>query len=230
MDKKEAFIPYEHVEYPVDDMIDRSNSFYEFMNNRRSVRHFSNRKVPKSVVENIIRAASTAPSGANKQPWTFCVISNEELKNKVRKLAEAEEKESYARRMSDEWLEDLVPIGTNWEKEFIDTAPYIIVVMKKVYDMDEDGTKHSNYYVNESVGLACGLLIAAIHNAGLCTVTHTPSPMNFLTKALSRPENERAFLLMPIGSRRMPKCRTSKERHLARWSFIMNKFCFVSHK
>lgn len=199
MDKKEAFIPYEHVEYPVDDMIDRSNSFYEFMNNRRSVRHFSNRKVPKSVVENIIRAASTAPSGANKQPWTFCVISNEELKNKVRKLAEAEEKESYARRMSDEWLEDLVPIGTNWEKEFIDTAPYIIVVMKKVYDMDEDGTKHSNYYVNESVGLACGLLIAAIHNAGLCTVTHTPSPMNFLTKALSRPENERAFLLMPIG-------------------------------
>ena len=199
MDKKEAFIPYEHVEYPVDDMIDRSNSFYEFMNNRRSVRHFSNRKVPKSVVENIIRAASTAPSGANKQPWTFCVISNEELKNKVRKLAEAEEKESYARRMSDEWLEDLVPLGTNWEKEFIDTAPYIIVVMKKVYDMDEDGTKHSNYYVNESVGLACGLLIAAIHNAGLCTVTHTPSPMNFLTKALSRPENERAFLLMPIG-------------------------------
>ena len=199
MDKKEAFIPYEHVEFPVDDMIDRSNSFYEFMNNRRSVRHFSNRKVPKSVVENIIRAASTAPSGANKQPWTFCVISNEELKNKVRKLAEAEEKESYARRMSDEWLEDLVPIGTNWEKEFIDTAPYIIVVMKKVYDMDEDGTKHSNYYVNESVGLACGLLIAAIHNAGLCTVTHTPSPMNFLTKALSRPENERAFLLMPIG-------------------------------
>jgi len=199
MDKKEAFIPYEHVEYPVDDMIDRSNSFYEFMNNRRSVRHFSNRKVPKSVVENIIRAASTAPSGANKQPWTFCVISNEDLKNKVRKLAEAEEKESYARRMSDEWLEDLVPIGTNWEKEFIDTAPYIIVVMKKVYDMDEDGTKHSNYYVNESVGLACGLLIAAIHNAGLCTVTHTPSPMNFLTKALSRPENERAFLLMPIG-------------------------------
>ena len=199
MDKKEAFIPYEHVEFPVDDMIDRSNSFYQFMNNRRSVRHFSNRKVPKSVVENIIRAASTAPSGANKQPWTFCVISNEELKNKVRKLAEAEEKESYARRMSDEWLEDLVPIGTNWEKEFIDTAPYIIVVMKKVYDMDEDGTKHSNYYVNESVGLACGLLIAAIHNAGLCTVTHTPSPMNFLTKALSRPENERAFLLMPIG-------------------------------
>jgi len=199
MDKKEAFIPYEHVEYPVDDMIDRSNSFYEFMNSRRSVRHFSNRKVPKSVVENIIRAASTAPSGANKQPWTFCVISNEDLKNKVRKLAEAEEKESYARRMSDEWLEDLVPIGTNWEKEFIDTAPYIIVVMKKVYDMDEDATKHSNYYVNESVGLACGLLIAAIHNAGLCTVTHTPSPMNFLTKALSRPENERSFLLMPIG-------------------------------
>ena len=129
MDKKEAFIPYEHVEYPVDDMIDRSNSFYEFMNNRRSVRHFSNRKVPKSVVENIIRAASTAPSGANKQPWTFCVISNEELKNKVRKLAEAEEKESYARRMSDEWLEDLVPIGTNWEKEFIDTAPYIICLL-----------------------------------------------------------------------------------------------------
>ena len=124
---------------------------------------------------------------------------NEELKTKVRKLAESEEKESYARRMSDEWLEDLVPIGTNWEKEFIDTAPYIIVVMKKVYDLDQENKKHSNYYVNESVGLASGLLIAAIHNAGLCTVTHTPSPMNFLTKALDRPENERAFLLMPIG-------------------------------
>jgi len=194
-----GFIAYDHTEYVPSDMISRSNEFYEFMNKRRSVRHFAKRKVSREVIDNIIKAASTAPSGANKQPWTFCVVSNDKLKAKVRKLAETEEKESYSRRMSDEWLEDLIPIGTNWEKEFIDTAPYIIVVMKKVYDFDQDKTKHSNYYVNESVGLASGLLIAAIHNAGLCTVTHTPSPMNFLTKALDRPENERAFLLMPIG-------------------------------
>jgi len=198
-ESSKGFIPYSHAEYTPSEMISRSNEFYEFMNTRRSVRHFSKRKVSREVIDNIIKAASTAPSGANKQPWTFCVVSNEELKTKVRKLAESEEKESYARRMSDEWLEDLVPIGTNWEKEFIDTAPYIIVVMKKVYDLDQENKKHSNYYVNESVGLASGLLIAAIHNAGLCTVTHTPSPMNFLTKALDRPENERAFLLMPIG-------------------------------
>ena len=198
-ESSKGFIPYSHAEYAPSEMISRSNEFYEFMNTRRSVRHFSKRKVSREVIDNIIKAASTAPSGANKQPWTFCVVSNEELKTKVRKLAESEEKESYGRRMSDEWLEDLVPIGTNWEKEFIDTAPYIIVVMKKVYDLDQENKKHSNYYVNESVGLASGLLIAAIHNAGLCTVTHTPSPMNFLTKALDRPENERAFLLMPIG-------------------------------
>jgi iodotyrosine deiodinase len=198
-ESSKGFIPYGQIEYAPSEMISRSNEFYEFMNKRRSVRHFSKRKISREVIDNIIKAASTAPSGANKQPWTFCVVSNEELKTKVRKLAESEEKESYSRRMSDEWLEDLVPIGTNWEKEFIDTAPYIIVVMKKVYDLGQDKKKHSNYYVNESVGLASGLLIAAIHNAGLCTVTHTPSPMNFLTKALDRPENERAFLLMPIG-------------------------------
>jgi nitroreductase len=182
-----------------EEMILLANNYFEKMNKRRSIRDFSNKEVPFEVIENIIKTASTAPSGANKQPWTFCVVQNANIKKKIRIAAEAEERKSYEERMSDEWLADLKHLGTNANKPFLETAPYLIVVFKKPYDIDNEGKKHQNYYVNESVGLACGLLISAIHYAGLVTLTHTPSPMRFLEKILNRPENERAFLLLPVG-------------------------------
>lgn len=193
-----SFIPYKQKELTESEQLKVSEDFYNNLNGRRSVREYSNKPVDIKVIENIIKTASTAPSGAHKQPWTFCVISNKDLKAKIREAAEEEEKQNYAGRMSERWLEDLEPFGTNWEKPFIDIAPYIIVVFKRAYEII-DGEKRNNYYVNESVGIASGMLIAAIHNAGLCTLTHTPSPMNFLAKVLNRPENERAFLLMPVG-------------------------------
>jgi iodotyrosine deiodinase len=168
------------------------------MNKRRSLRMFSDAPVPKSVMENIIMTAGTAPSGAHKQPWTFCLISNPALKSEIRKAAEQEEYESYNGRMSEAWLKDLAKFDTDWHKPFIETAPWIVVIFKKVYDLD-NGEKKNNYYVNESVGIACGMLISAIHQAGLVTLTHTPSPMNFLTKLLERPANERPYLLLPVG-------------------------------
>lgn len=176
----------------------RSEEFYLSMNKRRSVREFSSKPIPKEIIENIVKTAATAPSGAHKQPWTFCVISNPDLKKKIRKAAEKEEYESYQNRMSDQWIKDLEPIGTDWEKPFLETVPYIVVVFKKIYD-EEEGQKKTNYYVNESVGIACGFLISAIHQAGLATLTHTPSPMNFLSEILERPKNERPFLLLPVG-------------------------------
>ncbi len=197
--QKEKHIPYSTDHYSEEEMIERSAVFLEQMDKRRSVRDFSPTSVPLEVMENIILTASTAPSGAHKQPWTFCLISNASLKSKLRELAEEEEKKSYGGRMSEEWIEDLAPLGTNWEKEFIDIAPWIIIVMKKAYDFDEKGEKTTNYYVSESVGIASGFLLAAIHNAGLVALTHTPSPMNFISKALNRPVNERPFLLIPVG-------------------------------
>ena len=194
---------YKHVLYPLEscteeESIAKSREFYNWMDGRRSVREYSNQPVPKEVIENIIMSASTAPSGAHKQPWTFCVISNAELKSKIRIAAEEEERETYAKRMTERWRNDLAPLGTDTNKPFIKDAPWIIAVFKRVYE-HEDNVKHNNYYVNESVGIACGMLITAIHNAGLVTLTHTPSPMKFLTKLLSRPSNERAFLLLPVG-------------------------------
>jgi len=199
--KKEGYqhIPYTAVSYSEDEMIDRAAEYYEFMNKRRSVRDFSDRPVPVDIINSIVKTAASAPSGAHKQPWTFCVISNAALKHKLRELAEEEERKNYNGRMSDRWLKDLEKIGTDDSKPFIDIAPWIIVVMKKTYDFDEDGNKVNNYYVNESVGIACGFLISAIHYAGLVTLTHTPSPMNFVSKALNRPENEKPYLLLPIG-------------------------------
>jgi nitroreductase len=181
------------------EVINRSKSFYEWMNQRRTVRDFSDKPIPKEVIDNLILTASTAPSGAHKQPWTFCVVENPEIKKEIREAAEQEEYESYTGRMSEEWLDDIKALQTDWHKPFLEVAPYLIVVFKKAYDLKEDGTKGTNYYVNESVGLACGFLLAAIHHAGLVALTHTPSPMNFLTKILNRPENERPFLLIPIG-------------------------------
>lgn len=169
------------------------------MNDRRTIRHFSDKAVDIKVIENIVRTASTAPSGAHKQPWTFCVVSDPELRKQIRKLAEEEEYRNYHGRMPDEWMEDLEPFDTDWNKPFIETAAYVIVVFKQAFGLNEEGNKKNNYYVNESVGIATGFLLAAIHNAGLFALTHTPSPMNFLAKVLDRPENERPFLLIPVG-------------------------------
>ncbi|MCL4112012.1 UNVERIFIED_CONTAM: hypothetical protein GTU68_038828 [Idotea baltica] len=169
------------------------------MDKRRSVRHFSDKLVSKQLIENIIKTASSAPSGAHKQPWTFCAISSPEIKKQIREAAEKEEYENYHGRMPDDWLEDLQQFDTDWNKPFIETVPWVIIVFKKSYDLDVEGNKTKNYYVNESVGLAAGFLLMAIHNAGLCSLTHTPSPMNFLSKVLNRPSNEKPFLLIPVG-------------------------------
>ncbi|MEY2923995.1 MAG: hypothetical protein RLZZ337_535 [Bacteroidota bacterium] len=181
------------------DLIQHSSEHFEMMDTRRSIRDISDKAIPYEVIENIVRTASTAPSGAHKQPWTFCVVHNPELKQKIREAAEKEEYENYHGRMTDEWLKDLEVFGTDWHKEFITKAPYLIVVFKKSYDILEDGTTAKNYYVNESVGIACGFLLQAIHQAGLVSLTHTPSPMNFLAELLERPKNEKAFLLIPVG-------------------------------
>jgi len=195
--KSENFIPYQAVTFE-EPVLDRSKSYYAFMDKRRSVREFSDRPISKEVIDQLILTASSAPSGAHKQPWTFCAVSSPEIKKQIREAAEKEEFENYHGRMSEDWLEDLAQFGTDWHKSFLTTAPWLIVVFKKAYDL-EDGEKKKNYYVNESVGLATGFLLAAIHNAGFVSLTHTPSPLNFLQKILERPSNERPFLLIPVG-------------------------------
>ena len=199
MQKTESgFIPYQGQSYSEAEMLQRSKDFRTYFDKRRSLRAFSDRPVPYEVIEHIIMTASSAPSGAHKQPWHFCVVSDPHIKSEIKKAAEEEEQLNYSGRMSDEWLEDLVAFGTDANKPFLEIAPYLIVVFKKAYDL-VDGEKKKNYYVNESVGLATGFLLTAIHNAGLVALTHTPSPMNFLQKILNRPENERPFLLIPVG-------------------------------
>lgn len=192
------YVEYNKETYPEEEVISRSKAFFHWMDQRRTVRQFSDRSIPIEVINNIISTASTAPSGAHKQPWTFCVVSQPGLKKQIREAAEKEEQESYRNRMSESWLKDLQPLGTDWNKPFLEVAPHLIVVFKKAYDL-MDGKKMNNYYVNESVGLACGFLLAAIHNAGLVALTHTPSPMNFLIEILKRPQNERPYLLIPVG-------------------------------
>ncbi len=178
---------------------ERASNHFKFMNARRSIRDISDKPIPYELIESLVLTASTAPSGAHKQPWTFCVVQNPELKQKIREAAEKEEYENYHGRMTDEWLKDLEVFGTDWHKEFITNAPYLIVVFKKSYDLLQEGSTTKNYYVNESVGIACGFLLQAIHQAGLVSLTHTPSPMNFLAELLERPKNEKAFLLIPVG-------------------------------
>lgn len=194
-----SFQPLNAATPTADELLVRSHRFFQEMHTRRTVRDFSDRSVPKAVIENLLQTANSAPSGANKQPWTFCVVSDPGIKHQIRKAAEKEEYENYHGRMSEDWLDDLKKFGTNHIKEFLDVAPYLIIVFKKAYDLGSGGEKEKNYYVTESVGLACGFLLAAIHHAGLVSVTHTPSPMNFLQKVLNRPENERPFLLIPVG-------------------------------
>jgi nitroreductase len=194
-----AFKKLDFKKFSQQEMLERSKSFLSEISSRRTVREFSNKIFPIEIIENCIKSAGTAPSGANKQPWSFTIIEDKKVKAKIRIAAEKEEKEFYGRRATKEWLEDLNQFGTNWEKPFLETAPYLIIVFKQIYDVNETGSQRKNYYVNESVGIASGFLLAALHNAGLATLTHTPSPMNFLGKILNRPENEKAYLLIPVG-------------------------------
>jgi len=191
-------VPYKRPILSPEILIEKSAEYYDFLNSRRSVREFDDRDVPQEVIENLIKTASAAPSGAHKQPWQFVVVQNKDVKKKIRAAAEAEEMDYYNNRATEEWLQDLAPLGTNWSKPFLETAPWLIVVFKKVYDELPEG-RAKNYYVQESVGIASGFLISAIHNAGLATLTHTPSPMNFLSEILERPANEKPFLLLPVG-------------------------------
>jgi len=194
-----AFESYSHFQFRESEMMERSEEFYQWMDKRRTVREFSEKPFDISIIENIIRTASTAPSGAHKQPWTFCVVKHPAIKKRIREAAEKEERESYQARMGKEWLDDLKPLGTDWTKPFLETAPYLIIVFRRIYELEANSHKHQNYYVQESVGIACGFLLAAIHEAGLVALTHTPSPMNFLSEILNRPDNERPFLLIPVG-------------------------------
>ncbi|MEE2937138.1 MAG: nitroreductase family protein [Planctomycetota bacterium] len=191
-------IPYCPEVFDGSEMLRRAQIFEAEMSARRSVRHFSRRGVPRELIEAAIRTASTAPSGANRQPWKFVAISNPELKRNIRSEVESEEHLSYTKRMSQEWRDALQPIGTDWRKPYLETVPWIVVVFEEVFAEDKQG-RYKNYYVKESVGIACGLFITALHHMGLATLTHTPSPMGFLGRMLQRPANERAFILFPIG-------------------------------
>jgi len=197
-------ILFHHDRYSNEEIKEKSSSFYNLMEKRRSIRDFSSTPIPKEVIEMLIKTASTAPSGAHKQPWFFCAISDPEIKAKIRNAAEAEEKESYTHRMNDKWKKDLAALGTDMHKAFLEEAPWLIIIFKKSYELEDNGMKKLNYYVNESVGIATGMLISAIHNAGLVTLTHTPSPMNFLSEILNRPRNEKAYLVLPVGYPKEP--------------------------
>jgi len=199
MDNNNSFIPYHHPEISQTEMLKRIQDFNAEMQKRRSLRMFSDRAVDRKIIEEIISVAGSAPSGAHKQPWSFCAVSNREIKSKIREAAEKEEYENYHGRMSDEWMKDLEVFDTDWNKSFLETAPWLIIIFKKAYDLNTSEEKSKNYYVNESVGIATGFLLTAIHQAGLVSLTHTPSPMNFLHAILDRPDNERAYLLIPVG-------------------------------
>jgi nitroreductase len=186
-------------EYSVEEMRERVERFYADMARRRTVREFSDRSVPRDIIETALKAAGTAPSGANLQPWHFVVVSNAETKMKIREAAEAEEREFYEHRASPEWLAAHEPLGTDSNKSFLETAPYLIAVFLQKYGRLEDGRKVKHYYPTESTGLATGMLITALHQAGLATLTHTPSPMKFLNEILGRPVSERPFLLLVVG-------------------------------
>ncbi len=186
-------------EYPVEEMRQRASAFRADLQRRRTVRHFSDRAVPREIIEECVRTAGTAPSGANLQPWHFVVISDPEIKRRIRKGAEAEEREFYGGRAPQDWLDALAPLGTDQHKPFLETAPFLIAVFAQSYGFTADGEKAKHYYVQESVGIATGMLISAIHQAGLASLTHTPSPMGFLNEILGRPQNERPFLLLVLG-------------------------------
>ena len=185
-------ITFEEMDY-------NANQFFQKVSSRRSVRDFSRDDFPIDIIKNCIKSASTAPSGANKQPWHFVIVKDPKIKRKIRKAAEIEEKEFYGGRAPKEWLDDLNQFGTDWNKPFLEEAPYLIVVFSKKFDINDDGNNTKNYYVSESVGIASGLLLTALHNAGLVTLTHTPSPMAFLSDILNRPPSDKPYLIIPVG-------------------------------
>ncbi len=192
------FVPYtEYQEYSLAEMKKRATDFYKNVRRRRTIRDFSDRPVPREIIENCLLAAGTAPNGANRQPWHFVVVESAEIKKEIRKAAEEEEKMFYEQRATDDWLEALAPCGTDEHKPFLETAPYLIAIFAESFGRIED-KKIKNYYVTESVGIATGILITAIHNAGLASLTHTPSPMKFLNQILQRPDNERPFLILVV--------------------------------
>lgn len=195
-----VFITHKVARYEPQEAMRRVAEFYELMRARRSVRDFSPAPVPFEIIEHAVRTAGTAPSGANMQPWRFVVVRDAEIKSRIRAAAEKEERESYERRMPERWLRRLAPLGTDWHKPFLEIAPYLIVVFRIDYEVDsESGETEPTYYAAESVGIAVGLLLAALHTAGLATLTHTPSPMRFLSEILERPKNEKPFVLIPVG-------------------------------
>jgi len=186
-------------EFPETEMMARSQQFYEEIKRRHTTREFSDKPVDRQVIENCIQAAGTAPSGANHQPWHFCAVENNSIKQQIRLAAEEEERAFYGGKAAQEWLDALAPLGTDTEKPFLETAPWLIVVFAERYGVDEDGGTFKNYYVNESVGIATGFLINALHSSGLSTLTHTPNPMKFLNEVCGRPDNEKAFLILVVG-------------------------------
>lgn len=193
------FLPYRPPRLPEEEMLRRADQIFDDMNQRRSVRHLSRDPVPRRLIERAIETASSAPSGAHQQPWKFIAVSDPAIKREIRLAAEKEEKISYGGRMPPEWLKELEKLGTDWRKPYLEIAPWLVVVFAESYGFREDGSKKKHYYVQESVGIACGFFIAALHLMGLATLTHTPSPMGFLSKILQRPKNERPYILFPIG-------------------------------
>ena len=194
-----SFIPLNFHRLEEESMLKESRNFFELMNRRRTVRDFSDQTIPQEIIENAIKSAGTAPSGAHMQPWHFAVIQDATVKKQIREAAEIEERKLYEHRAGDEWLDALAPLGTDANKPFLETAPALIVVFSKKFTIDDNGKQRKNYYTTESVGIACGMLITALHTSGLATLTHTPSPMKFLTNILQRPTHERPFLLLVCG-------------------------------
>lgn len=197
--KKWPFEPLVFTEKSTDEMTRAAHAFYKEIRLRRTVRDFSDKPLPKQVIENALKSAGTAPSGANMQPWHFVAVSNPALKKKIRVAAELEEKEFYEHRASEQWLKALEPLGTNQDKPFLETAPWLIAVFLKKFSYDKKGNRLKNYYTAESVGISCGFLLCALHHAGLVTLTHTPSPMKFLNQLLDRPKDERPYMLIVTG-------------------------------
>ncbi len=197
---KSGFVPYRPPRLALEESLARGRAFYAEMDTRRSVRHFSDEPVPRELIELAIRSASTAPSGAHRQPWKFVAVSDPALQREIRMAAENEEYASYEKgRMPEEWIEAVRPLGTDWQKPYLEVVPWLVVVFAESYSLAPDGSKRKNYYVSESVGLACGLFITALHHMGLATLTHTPSPMGFLSEILQRPRNEKPYILFPVG-------------------------------
>jgi nitroreductase len=193
-----SFKQLDYKTFPEEELVDRSSMHRQQLSTRRSVRHFSKKPVPLKVIKNVVMTAASAPSGANQQPWTFVVVGNQKLKNRIRNAAEKEERSFYQQRAPNEWLAKVAPLGTDWRKPFLEDAPFLIIVFKQIYGMNK-GSRVKHYYVDESVGIAVGFLLTAIHQIGLVALTHTPSPMGFLSQILKRPANERAYLIIPVG-------------------------------